>query len=174
MRTHKKSLNIRTPQQYGYVLVYKNGWLSESFSVGEFIEEGRPVAVDRKDKKLVEELANYTVSLHEHGMMHRDYILNNVLYTHQGDKYRFVLIDVNRFVFSKKPIRGFLQCVNLMQPFYGQRNTARFVKAYIQKAHAAKSLYWEVLIFRWFRSGYSKLKHLLRKIPGIRLLARYH
>ena len=164
---------FNTPRQYGYVLVYKNGWLAESFAVGEFIENARSVESARREESVVHAFARYTAQLHARGMMHRDYILNNVLYTREGENYQFMLIDVNRFIFRDKPIRGFLQRMNLMQPFSAQPELKKFVQAYIQASSAPASLCWQVAYFRRWRTRYSQLKHVLKKIPGVHLFYRY-
>lgn len=163
-----------TPRQYGYILVYKNGWLAESFSAGEFIENVQSVEDAHHDEELRQAFAHYTADLHARGLMHRDYILNNILYVHDDKGYKFILIDINRFVFRNKPIRGFLQYVNLMQPFANHAELQKFVSDYAKFAHASSSLYRRVAFCRKWRTRYSELKHLLKKIPGIRSFYEYH
>lgn len=162
-----------TPRQYGYVLIYRKGWLAESYSVGEFVEGVRSVEDARKDEDLMKAFARYTAQLHMHGMMHRDYILNNILYSRTADGYQFTLIDVNRFIFHDKPIRGFLQRMNLMQPFNKLSELKKFVSAYSQEIKAPPSLCWQVVYFRIWRTRYSQFKCILRKIPGAKLIAKY-
>lgn len=162
-----------TPRQYGYILVYKNGWLTESFSAGEFIENVQSVEDAHHDEELRQAFARYTADLHARGLMHRDYILNNILYIQDNKGYKFILIDINRFVFRNKPIRGFLRCVNLMQPFYNQLELQKFVSAYVKFAGVPSSLCRRVAFFRACRTGYTQLKHLLKKIPGIRSFYEY-
>lgn len=164
---------FKTPVQYGYVLRKKNGWLEESFSVGEFVAQARTVGEDKKDTGLVSAFARYTADLHAHGLMHRDYILNNILYTHDENGYDFTLIDINRFVFRQKPIRGFLQSMNLMQPFHDAAELKRFVSAYEEAACCPGKLTGRVVRFRWWRNRYSQLKRLLRKIQGSRFFTRH-
>lgn len=177
-RTYKNAAKILergfvTPRQYGYVLVYRKGWLAESFSVGEFVEGVRSVEDARQDEDLMKAFARYTAHLHLHGMMHRDYILNNILYSRTTDGYQFTLIDINRFVFRDKPIRGFLQRMNLMQPFNKLSELKKFVNAYSQEVKAGSSLCRQVVYFRIWRTRYSKLKRLLKKLPGIKSFYRY-
>lgn len=162
-----------TPCQYGYVLVYKNGWLTESFSVGEYVANAHSVEEARQDEELMRAFAQYTAHLHTNGLMHRDYILNNVLYTRGENGYKFILIDINRFIFRDKPISGFLQSMNLMQPFDRQAELKKFVQAYTQVTQAPASLWKRVAYFRTWRIRYSKLKRLLKKIPGIKTFYQY-
>ena len=162
-----------TPRQYGYVLEYKNGWLGDCFSVGEYIEDIHSLEDSHQDEALLRAFATYTAQLHEHGMMHRDYILNNILYRREGEEYKFTLIDINRFVFRDKPIRGFLQRLNLMQPFNRQTELKKFVQAYTAAAHAPLGLCKQVACMRRWRTRYSELKRLLKKIPGAKRIANY-
>lgn len=174
-RTYENAAKIlergfKTPAQWGYVIVRQNGWIGESYSVGEFVENVRTVGQDKQDEKLVRAFARYTADLHAKGLMHRDYILNNILYTHDEKGYDFTLIDVNRFVFQNKPIRGFLQSVNLMQPFNNSNELKRFVSAYEEEVALPGMLVSRVARFRWWRNRYSQLKRLLKKIPGARFI----
>lgn len=162
---------FKTPAQYGYIIKRENGWISESYSVGEFVEHARAVGQDKQDENLVRAFACYTAGLHARGMVHRDYILNNILYTHAGGKYEFTLIDINRFVFKNKPIRGFLQRLNLMQPFHAPDELKRFVQAYEEAVSSPGKLAPRVARLRWWRNRYSQLKRLLKKIPGAKRLA---
>ena len=169
-RTYENAAEIlkrgfNTPKQYGYIIKRKNGWVDTCFSVGEFVENARTVVQDKQDENLVRAFACYTADLHAHGMMHRDYILNNILYTHNDGKYEFTLIDINRFVFQKNPVRGFLQSMNLMQPFHDRAELKRFVQAYETAVGTPGKLVNRVARFRWWRNRYSQLKHFLKKLP---------
>lgn len=170
-RTYENAAKIlergfKTPAQWGYVIVRQNGWIGESYSVGEFVDNARTVGQDKQNEDLIRAFAHYTAAKHAKGLMHRDYILNNILYTHDEKGYDFTLIDVNRFVFQNKPIRGFLQSVNLMQPFHEQDELKRFVTAYEEEVALPGMLVSRVSRFRWWRNKYSRLKRLLKKLPG--------
>ena len=177
-RTYENAAKIlargfKTPVQWGYVIVRQNGLVRESYSAGEFVENVRTVGQDKQDENLVRAFARYTAALHAKGLMHRDYILNNILYTHDEKGYDFTLIDVSRFVFQNKPIRGFLQSMNLMQPFHEQDELKRFVSAYEEEAALPGMLVPRVARFRWWRNRYSQLKRLLKKIPGAKRLCKH-
>ena len=160
------SRGFNTPRQYGYVLEYRNGWIRESFSVGEFVENSRTVGQDKQNAQLIRAFADYTASLHAHGLMHRDYILNNILYRQNEKGYAFTLIDINRFVFRSTPIRGFLQSMNLMQPFQDQQELNAFVQAYEAADPSSGALGARVARFRRWRNRYSAFKRFLKKLPG--------
>lgn len=164
---------FNTPEQYGYVNVLKNGWIGECFSAGEFVADAHTVAQDKADEKLLRAFAQYTADLHAKGLMHRDYILNNVLYTHEGDEYRFTLIDINRFRFSDKPVQGLLRSLNLMQLFHEPAELEHFVQMYQEVSHAPDRIHKQVLFFRRWRTRWSLFKHqFLKKIPGVQWLGK--
>lgn len=160
-----------TPEQYGYVLVRKNGWLGEAYSVGAFVHNARTVAQDKTNKELVRAFARYTAQLHVAGLMHRDYILNNILYTYTDGQYHFTLIDINRFHFQNKPVREWPRCVNLMQPFPDWDELKFFVETYREFTKAGPLLYFRVMRLRCWRNRYSALKHLLKKLPGAKFFS---
>ncbi|MBR4592420.1 MAG: hypothetical protein IKO35_04345 [Elusimicrobiaceae bacterium] len=162
---------FQTPVQYGYVLQYTGGLLGASYSVEAFIENAKTVADFKQDKELIKAFARYTAQLHANGLMHRDYILNNILFEKDNTGYHFTLIDINRFVFQQKPIRGFLQRMNLMQPFNDPKELEFFVQEYIRVASVPCSLLKQVKFFRLWRTRYSALKRFLKKLPGLRALA---
>ena len=154
--------------------MWKNGWVGRCFSVGEFMADAHTVGQDRTDENLIRAFARYTADLHQKGLAHRDYILNNVLYTRDGDKYRFILIDVNRFIFQHKPIRGILQRLNLIQLFHDPAELERFVRLYQQITHVPDSFIVQVLFFRRWRTRYSTFKYgILKKIPGVAWLTKH-
>ena len=174
-RTYENAAKIlargfKTPAQYGYVIVRQDGFIRESYSAGEFVDNARTVGQDKQNEDLIRAFAHYTAAKHAKGLMHCDYILNNILYTHDEKGYDFTLIDVNRFVFQNKPIRGFLQSVNLMQPFHNEAELKHFVRFYEQAAAMPGKLTARVARFRWWRNRYSQLKRLLKKIPGARFI----
>ena len=159
---------FRTPRPLAQELHYRGGLLGDSYFISEWAE-GASVASARKSGNLVRALARYTAQLHAAGMMHRDYILSNILFTKEGDTYQFELIDINRFIFQRGALDFFHVCTNLMQPFHDDKKIKVFVTEYARARQLnAKVLVWWVLRFRHLRSGYSQLKKFLRRLPGAR------
>lgn len=160
-----------TPHSYGYIIEYQKGFLSRSYSVCEMVENAQSVAeAIWQDKNLLRAFSAYTAKLHISGLMHRDYILNNVLFFKEKDDYRFILIDINRFIFRNRPLGVFLSAVNLMQPFHHENDIRAFVKEY--EKTRPMPFYFEnmVVLFRKLRTFYSHVKHTLKKLPGVRYL----
>lgn len=163
---------FQTAVPLGYEIHYKNGVLQDSYFVSLWAQ-GTPVGSVRKTGLLVRALAQYTVALHEKGLRHLDYAQHNILFTKQHNRYQFSLIDVNRFVFRSKPLGWLDTCLNLMQPFVGNKQLKIFVTEYAYARRVNKdALVWWVLCFRRLRNGYSDVKHLLRKLPGAHYFSR--
>ena len=120
---------FRTPAPLACEIHYQNGILQDSYFVSSWMG-GTPVSSVRKNGMLVRALARYTAALHKKGLMHRNYTLNNILFTRQDGKYRFGLIDINRFIFQKGPLDWFHVCLNLMQPFPNDKHLKIFVTEY--------------------------------------------
>ena len=162
-----------TPRPIAYEIRYQNGWMTDSYFVSTWAQ-GVPVAEGlqaggAQAEELLQAFARYTAALHTHGLMHRDYILNNVFFVQRDGEYHFSLIDINRFVLQKRPIGWLLVCINLMQPFSDDVRLREFVTAYARARGVNEDkLVWWVLRFRHIRNGYSRLKRLLRKLPGAR------
>ena len=177
VRSYKNAQEIlargfRTPQPLAQEIHYHNGLLGDSYFVSEWAE-GRSLAAVRKTGTLVRSFARYTAQLHEAGMMHRDYILSNVLFTMENNRFKFELIDINRFIFQKGPLDYFHVCVNLMQPFHEDRRIRVFVTTYARARQMdEKKLVLWVLRFRHLRNRYSQLKKWLRKLPGAHYFTR--
>lgn len=165
---------FQTPQQWGYIVARGNGLIAQSYSVGEFLEGMHTVAQDKTDEKLLRAFAQYTADLHAKGLMHRDYILNNVLYACAEDKFIFWLIDINRFRFSDQPVHGLMQRLNLMQLLHEPAELERFVRMYQEAAHMPDGLSKQVLFLRRWRTRWSTFKHqFLKKIPGVQWLTKH-
>lgn len=178
-RTYENARKIaqsgfQTPQQWGYVITHQHGLIGESYSVGEFVADAHTVGQDKSDEKLLRAFAQYTADLHDKGLMHCDYIVNNILYKCMGDTYTFSLIDVNRFLFLNAPVRGWRQRLNLMQLFHEPEELKHFVQLYQQITHVPDSFVEQVLCLRRWRTRYSTFKHgVLKKIPGTKWLTKH-
>ena len=160
-----------TPVSYGYMIQYRNGVLGHSGLVCDLAQGMQSVGEGIKNNpELLRAFAAYTADLHQRGLMHRDYILNNVLYCKENGQYKFVLIDINRFVFRKKPLGLFLTCVNMMQPFHDETAVRTFVKEYVRFRPMPAYFETLVVLFRKVRTFYSHFKHILKKIPGAKRL----
>ena len=162
-----------TPRPLGYEIRYQEGWMTDSYFIstcaeGISVAEGFQAGGAAADE-LLQAFARYTAELHMHGLMHRDYILNNVFFVQRDGEYHFSLIDINRFVLQKRPIGWLLVCINLMQPFSDDARLRKFVAAYARARGVNENkLVWWVLRSRHIRNRYSRLKELLRKLPGAR------
>jgi serine/threonine protein kinase len=82
------------------------------------------------NERLIDSFARYSASLHDAGIYHLDYSPGNILIHHEGGKYDFVLVDVNRMKF--RPV-GFMHgCRNFARLFCADEIYERIAATYAQ------------------------------------------
>lgn len=171
-----KALTIRqrgfpSPQPYGYILERKRGLLTHAYLITEHLTDYQALAYKGTPKSLIRQVARFMAQLHEKGLLHRDLTPNNVLFKKEGDKYQFSLVDVNQFIIQKKPIPASKAMPYLIQLFLGRKDLRHFITAYSYCRHLnPKYLYLTAVRLRRGRTFYSRLKKLLKKLPGARLV----
>ena len=110
-----KKRGICTPEPIGYLLC-GNGLLKESYLV-TLQSDLTHTFYDFRDGKiagkedLIEAFAQYAASLHNHGVLHKDFSPGNILYGQKEGTWQFELVDINRMRFGYvSPKEG---CYNL-------------------------------------------------------------
>ncbi len=102
-----EELGIGTPAPIAYSESYCSGLLGTCYFVSvmeshEYTMRVFEHATLTEDMlALLYAFAQYTVMLHEKGVHHRDYSPGNILFTKEGEKYHFCLVDINRMQFGK-------------------------------------------------------------------------
>lgn len=98
------SAGFDTPEAVAYIEERHGGIIGFSFFVS--VQCGYPhrlydVIGDTPDHylPLAKALARLTASLHDSGIMHRDYSPGNILWDMRGGEYVFSLVDINRMAF---------------------------------------------------------------------------
>lgn len=109
-------LGVNTPAPIACILIKRGGLLAESY----FVSLQLPASYQtlyrvgqgplEENRAIFEALGSYTAQLHQKGVYHKDYSPGNILYRQEGDKIRFVLIDINRMEFG--PILWRKGCAN--------------------------------------------------------------
>ena len=104
-----------TPEPIGYILCGE-GLLEESYLVTR-VSELKHTFYDFRDgviagkEDLIEAFAKYAASLHNAGVLHKDFSPGNILYDKIKGKWQFELVDINRMRFGfVSPKQG---CENL-------------------------------------------------------------
>ncbi len=109
-RSYDYSLKIGEgicPEPIAYIEDRARGLLGKSYYISRHYSYDftiRPVLLDKNFEKalryqVLTDFADFTFSLHEKGILHRDYSYGNILIKHQQGQFEFNIIDVNRMQF---------------------------------------------------------------------------
>lgn len=99
-------LDVNTPEPIGIIELFSSGLLAESY----FISVYEPYDFTIREifhhkvedfQEILKQFAKFTYEIHQKGVWHVDYSLGNILITHQADKYKFSLVDINRMEFKE-------------------------------------------------------------------------
>lgn len=96
---------ISSPEPIAYINCYKYGILYKSFYISLFcnyptIKELFNLPINKSEEAL-KAFARFTYQMHSKGILHKDYNVDNVLYSLSENKFDFSLIDNNRMRFYK-------------------------------------------------------------------------
>ncbi|MGE0076608.1 MAG: hypothetical protein AB7S48_01985 [Bacteroidales bacterium] len=112
---------ISSPEPIAHISVYRNCCLVKDFYVSLYTNY-RPIGAIlslpiSESEFALRSFANFSYHLHVMGIYHGDYTLNNVLYSYNGFRYDFSLIDNNRIRFGRyNPKRGLRNLQRLFLP----------------------------------------------------------
>lgn len=99
-------LDVNTPEPIGIIELFSSGLLAESY----FISVYEPYDFTIREifhhkvedfQEILRQFATFTYEIHQKDVWHVDYSLGNILITHQADKYKFSLVDINRMEFKE-------------------------------------------------------------------------
>lgn len=98
------TLGFTTPRPIAYIEITRDGLIAEQYFISEYtdfaaIESMRQATVEDA-KPLLLQLARHTHRLHQTGVYHIDYNLENILFQKQDNRYELSLIDNNRMKFG--------------------------------------------------------------------------
>lgn len=109
---------ISSPENVGYVNCYKYGMLHKAYYVSLYTDYhplweliNQPLA---KSEDGLKAFARFTYKLHQLGVFHHDYSINNVLFAVRDGEYDFSLIDNNRMKYSAYSFRKGMKNLNRM------------------------------------------------------------
>lgn len=157
---------FETPKPYAYIIERRNGIIRYSYLISDQIENARQVRWCW-GVNFMRAFAIYTAKIHEKGLFSRDYTSGNILCRKEDGKYRFFLIDVNRFYFKNRPLTSGEAPYNIYTTMPSERNLCFFIRCYSEyRGMNEKYLKYKTFLCRRVRAKYSSLKKILRKIPG--------
>lgn len=161
---------FETPKPYAYVIERKNGLIRHSYLISEQIENAKVVR-QCWGPDFMRAFAVYTAQTHEKGLYSRDYTPGNILCRKENGKYRFFLIDVNRFQFKNKPLTLDQAPYSLYTTMSSEKDLCFFIRCYSEyRGMNEKYLKYKTFLCRRVRAKYTALKRMLKKIPGAKKL----
>ncbi|MCD8186531.1 MAG: lipopolysaccharide kinase InaA family protein [Rikenellaceae bacterium] len=125
---------IGTANPVAYIEIKKGGLFYTGYFVSEFLDQPLLTTLEEYPERLqvLEDFVDFTVRLHQQGIIHRDYNPLNILYRKEAGNYRFSIIDINRMNFRKKLSKR--QCLNSMKRLgFDYPLLAQYVSRYAQK-----------------------------------------
>ncbi len=142
---------INTPDPIAYIDVYRRGLLSQSFYVSLFLDFEPADQLFKSPLAQAEEglraFARFTYGLHRRGIYHNDYNLGNILYSRDGSRYLFALIDNNRMAFLPYTRRRGLRNLQRLQLTLEQLGVVGAEYARVSQANGTQTLF-DILKYR--------------------------
>ena len=142
---------VETAAPIGYVHVYRWGIFHTGYFLCRFLPYPTLASIKKIDKtekqKLSEDFISFTAFLHRHGLVPGDYNPGNILYHKDSDgKYRFALVDINRFHFEHSSMG---RCMRSFTQLSGARISllASLIRRYCDIRHWDLKQAWKYFQF---------------------------
>ena len=104
-----QKLGLETANPVAYIVCKKYGFFHTAWFISDYLPypniEEVFLSCETKEEKesLMNAFVEYTLHLHELGIVHRDYNKGNILVHKEADGFHFAMIDINRLWFIKNP-----------------------------------------------------------------------
>lgn len=165
---------VETAAPIGYVHVYRGGIFHTGYFLCRFLPYPTLSSIKKLDetekRQLGEDFVAFTVFLHRHGLVPGDYNPGNILYHKDSEgKYRFALVDINRFYFGHPTMA---RCMRSFTQLSGARlsQLVVLIRRYCDVRHWDPKRAWKY--FQLYRRSLcrkerikSKFKSLLGLLP---------
>jgi serine/threonine protein kinase len=124
-----------TAEAIAYIEIHEGGLLSGSYFISLqclSMKEMREYYYGplTGNEPLIDSFTRYSASLHDAGIYHLDYSPGNILFHQEGEKYNFILVDVNRMKFI--PVSFRRGCRNFARLFGSDEIYERIAVIYSQ------------------------------------------
>jgi len=164
-----QSLGITTPEPVAYIEFYENGLLKESYFLSlrsryDFTIREPLLDPAWPDHDLIfAQFGEFTQSLHQKEVLHRDYSPGNILISKLPDqRYRFDLVDINRMRFGV--LSDVEKMKNLAQLWADEKDLNIIAGAYAGHAGIDSEKTAEAIIF--YDQQHKKIKNFKRRLKG--------
>ena len=109
-----------TAAPIAYLIFKKNGFYHTGYFISEYIpyptlDEVFREGTDNERKEWESAFVDYTVRLHQAGIIHRDYNARNLIVHKEGDKHCIAMIDINQLTFGKVTPRAAMVSLELFR-----------------------------------------------------------
>ena len=118
-----KEMGIETPEPVAYILTKRGGLLYYSYYISRQVDYNRTMyefgegGISGREH-ILESFAEFTATIHEKGVYHKDYSPGNILFKEENGEVKFCIVDINRMKFGSVPVsRG---CANFAR-LWGQK-----------------------------------------------------
>lgn len=165
-----REMGIGTAKPIAYIEEKKNGLFHTGYFISKYISHPLLSTVGEYDEetsiKIMQDFIQFTVNMHEKGVIHYDYNLSNILFYKEGESYKFELIDINRMRFnsySKRKCMKALKTLTLHLPQF-----VAVVEQYGVLRKWNPELFCGVLLMkRGYNNIRLRIKHRLKAIIGL-------
>lgn len=164
-------MGFRTPKPLGVRVMKGLGGIVDSYYMcaeTKNLPIKAALGCDDWDRDLAKAFGQYVARLHQHGVLHYDLNITNVLFEKVGDTYQFELIDVNRMDFTHSAI-DVDDCLENLTLFTGRMDLFEYVVQHYAEARGwgwdkvARAICIKQRHDRLWRLR-KRLRHPLRKV----------
>lgn len=158
-------LDVATPLPIAYVDCFEGLFLAQSYFISLYVEHKplEEILLDAKDEKsdILAAFARFTRLMHEKGIMHKDFHLNNVLLS--TAQFEFYIIDINRMTFKK--MNNYQAMRSLKKIYLPLEEHAAFTAEYARQANLEpyKTFKW-IVFYKSLSKKFLKIKRSLKLI----------
>ena len=151
-KSYDYSLKIHpfTPSPIGYIEFYSGGLLTQSYFIAEKFEYDftirEPLLDDnfQNKKQILESFAIFTHTLHQNGILHKDYSPGNILIKKENQEYIFKVVDINRMEFKELSLNERMK--NFAKLWINDDDLKTVVNAYAKTANIDASQAYEIAL----------------------------
>lgn len=168
------SKGFRTPEPVAYIECVDNGRMTDSYFICTYTDY-QPLKTilelpQDEARRVIDQLATYTASLHQQHIYHKDFSIGNILFKYNGHEYTFSLVDNNRMNFRQGSFADRMKNLRRldlplpMLAYYGQQYAKATGENELFTLTAMLNYRKKRMLFRYWKG---QLKHFLLRFLTI-------